>query len=1335
MQMIDFLMIATRMGKRNTIEIYPKFIIKKSKDLMIRGSDFYAIWLEERGLWSTEEQDVLQLIDRELDIYVQEHKQLLNDSYRVLHMWDAESGMIDNWHRYCQRQMRDNYHTLDDTLIFANTPVKKDSYASKRLPYPLEKGSISAYDELVGTLYSPEERQKIEWAIGAIVNGDSKKIQKFLVLYGPPGSGKSTVLNIVEKLFEGYCGTFDSKALGSSSNAFALEAFKSNPLIAIQHDGDLSHIEDNTRLNSLVSHETMMVNEKFRSAYANQFKCFLFLGTNKPVKITDAKSGLIRRLIDVNPSGEKIPAKKYLDLVGKVDFELGGIACHCKEVYEKNKRLYDDYIPTRMMGASNDFYNFMLDSYYIFKKENGVSLKRAWAMYNEYNTAANVPYPYSRRAFREELMNYFEDYKERETDVNGERVRSYYSGFKADKFKEFADVPQGESVKNDPPPSSWIEFKEQHSLFNDICKDCPAQYANENGTPLQKWENVRTRLGGLDTSRLHYVKVPENHIVIDFDIPGPDGKKSFERNLEAASKWPRTYAELSKSGAGIHLHYIYTGDAAKLSRVYDENIEVKVFTGKSSLRRKLSKCNDISIASISSGLPLKGEKMVDTKQIQDERHLRVLIKKALAKEISPYTKPSVDFIAHIVEEAYEGNVTYDIDDMRNVILAFAANSTNQADACLKIVSKMHFKSKDDVERNAPTGEEKPMIFFDCEVFPNLLLVNWKFAKQDKVYRMINPTPAEIESLTKYRLVGFNNRKYDNHILWARMLGMSNEQIYALSNQIVNQHTGFFGEAYNLSYTDIYDFSSKKQSLKKFEIELGIHHQELGLPWDQPVLKSLWDKVAEYCDNDVLATEALFYSKDRQADFVAREILADLAGMTVNDTTNSLTTRIIFGREKHPKLVYTDLATGKSDSVVEVEPDILTDQNITNAFPGYEWVRGEDGKMHNMFRGTDLGMGGYVYAEPNMYSNVALLDVASLHPHSAVAMNYFGEYTKHFNDLMDVRIHVKHGEYDKAKKLFGGKLAKYLDDPGQAKALAQALKIAINSVYGLTSATFDNPFRNPKNANNIVALRGALFMRTLQDEVQQRGFKVAHIKTDSIKIPDATPEIIDFCMNFAKKYGYTFEHEATYEKMCLVNNAVYIAKYLDADTAKAQYGYIPEKNEKKGGKWTATGTQFQVPYVFKTLFSKEPIEFPDLCETKTVSKGAIYLDKNEDLPEGEHNYIFVGRVGQFCPIIPGKGGALLVREGGLDKNGQPKYDAVTGTKDKKSGKPYRWLESEVVYSLHMEDDIDKTYFDKEVNEAVDEISKYGDFEWFAADDSGTPPWDDIQDEAARNFEVR
>lgn len=1329
--MIDFLFIARRTGKHGVIEIYPKLIIKHSKDLMIRGGDFYAIWLQERGLWSTDEQDALQLIDRELDNYADAHKADF-DNYRVLHMWDAESGMIDIWHRYCQRQMRDSFVMLDEKLIFSNTDVKKEDYASKRLPYPLEQGSIMAWNELMSVLYAPDERMKIEWAIGAIVNGDSKKIQKFIVMYGAPGTGKSTVINIMQKLFAGYYSAFDAKVLGSSSNAFALEAFKANPLIAIQHDGDLSRIEDNTRINSLVSHESMTVNEKFKSAYENRFKCFLILGTNNPVRITNAKSGIVRRLIDVEPTGNKVPAKKYEELISQIDFELGAIAWYCRNVYENNKHAYDDYIPIRMLSASNDMYNFMEDSYYVFKKEDGVSLQVAWEMYKNFCTSTNVPYMSSRRVFKEELMNYFRDYKERVNTDSGERIRSYYSGFKTEKFEKKSDF--GASIPE--KAKSWVDFKVQHSVLDDICKDCPAQYANETGTPTQKWEKVKTKLADLDTSRLHYVKVPENHIVIDFDIPGEDGKKSFERNLEAASKWPKTYAELSKSGAGIHLHYIYSGDASKLSRIYDEHIEVKVFSGKSSLRRKLSKCNDIPVAPISSGLPMKGEKMVNTDRVQSEKALRVLIMRNLNKEIHPYTKPSIDFIYKILEDAYNSDLTYDVDDMRNSILGFAASSTNQADACLKIVSKMHFKSK---EPTAVVTYEAPIVFFDCEVFPNLLLVNWKFQstpdkEEPTVYRLINPSADDIAKLAQYRLIGFNNRKYDNHILYARMIGWSVEAIYNLSQQIINEHTGFFGEAYNFSYTDIYDFSAKKQSLKKFEIELGIHHQELGLPWDQPVPEEKWEEVAQYCDNDVLATEAVFNA--RHADFVAREILADVAGMTVNDTTNSLTTRIIFGKEKSPRLVYTDLATGESDDLIEVEPDILTKNTYLNAFPGYEWVKGEDGRMHNMFRGTDLGLGGYVYAEPGMYWNVALLDVASLHPHSAVALNYFGEYTKNFNDLMDVRIYVKHKEYDKAKKLFNGKLAKYLDDPKQAKALSQALKIAINSVYGLTSATFENPFRNRKNANNIVALRGALFMRTLQDEVQQRGFAVAHIKTDSIKIPDATPEIIDFCMKFAEKYGYTFEHEATYEKMCLVNDAVYIARYLDADQCQAQYGYMPEKNEEHSREWTATGTQFRIPYVLKTLFSHEPVVFADLCQTKTVSKGAIYLDKNEDLPEGEHKYIFVGRVGSFCPIKPGCGGAVLLRESGVNDAGEKTYAAVGGSKG------YRWLESEMVHELQMEKDIDRSYFDKMADDAADAIAKYGDYELFVADDAGMPPWqkpdmpwDDVQDEAARNFEVR
>lgn len=1331
--MIDFMVISTRSTKRGIIEIYPKFIIKKSSDLMIRGGDFYAIWIEERGLWSTDEQDALQLIDYELDRYAKENRQRFDSDIKVLHMWDAESGMIDSWHKYCQKQMRDNFHTLDDKLIFSNTETNKKDYASKKLNYPLEAGDLSAYDKLMSTLYSEEERHKLEWAIGAIVSGESTKLQKFMVLYGAAGTGKSTVLNIIQQLFEGYYSVFDAKALGSSTNSFALEAFKNNPLVAIQHDGDLSRIEDNTRLNSLVSHELMTVNEKFKSTYSNRFKCFLFMGTNKPVKITDAKSGLIRRLIDVSPSGNKLNPREYKDTVKQVGFELGAIAYHCQEVYLDNPGKYDDYIPLTMLGASNDFYNFIIDSYHVFKKEDGTTLKAAWEMYKTYCEEAKVAFPFSQRVFKEELRNYFRDFQERFNLDDGSRVRSYYIGFRTEKFEDQTIDVQAKHHTD----VRKIKFEEGvPSIFDQMCSDCFAQYATAKETPAKKWENVKTKLSDLDTSKTHYVKVPENHIVIDFDIPDENGNKSFEKNVEEASKWPPTYAELSKSGCGVHLHYIYTGDPAQLSRIYDDHIEVKVFTGKSSLRRKLSQCNDLPIATISSGLPLKGEsKMVNFEAVQSEKGLRTLIKRNLNKEIHPGTKPSVDFIYKILEDAYASDLNYDVTDMRNNVLAFAANSTHQSDYCIKLVNKMQFKSED--ASTATKNDGAKLVFYDIEVFPNLFLVNWKIEGKEKpVVRMINPSPGEIEDLMRFRLVGFNCRRYDNHILYARLMGYTNEQLYRLSQKIINGEPNcFFGEAYNVSYTDVYDFASagNKKSLKKLEIEMGIHHQELGLPWDQPVPEELWTKVAEYCDNDVIATEAAFHYL--KADWTARQILADLAGMTVNDTTNTLTQRIIFGNNRKPQseFHYRNLADPVYDMdeetyafLAEACPEMMEkthgeDGSLLPYFPGYTFDHGK-----SMYRGEEVGEGGYVYSEPGMYVDVALLDIASMHPHSAIAEVLFGvRFTTAFREIVEGRVSIKHEAWDIVNTMLDGKLTPYIqkviDGELTSKDLANALKTAINSVYGLTSASFDNPFRDPRNKDNIVAKRGALFMIDLKNEVQKRGFTVAHIKTDSIKIPNATPEIIQFVMDFGKRYGYTFEHEATYERMCLVNDAVYIAKYKDS------------------GEWTATGTQFQIPYVFKKLFSREEIVFEDMCETKSVSS-ALYLDMNEGLPDVSeyekklskaesdykkgllsdttfestctelsepiskgHNYRFIGKVGQFCPIKDGAGGGLLTRE----KDG--KYYAATGSKG------YRWLESEMVKELGKENDIDRKYYDNLVDEAVKTISQYGDFEWFVSDD--------------------
>ena len=253
------------------------------------------------------------------------------------------------------------------------------------------------------------------------------------------------------------------------------------------------------------------------------------------------------------------------------------------------------------------------------------------------------------------------------------------------------------------------------------------------------------------------------------------------------------------------------------------------------------------------------------------------------------------------------------------------------------------------------------------------------------------------------------------------------------------------------------------------------------------------------------------------------------------------------------------------------------------------------------------------------------------------------------------------------------------------------------------------------------------MVNLKEEIQGRGFRVVHCKTDSVKVENPSDDLCEFIVEYGRKYGYQFEIEHVFDRICLVNDAVYIAK-------------LAEDDPDAPGQWTATGTQFQVPYVFKTLFSKEEIVFDDLCETKSVTT-ALYLRNNDpdaeeviiDPSTGKETTIkvgdkpeFVGRVGRFCPIKPGHGGKELIRES-KDKDGNVKYASATGAKG------YLWLEAEAVYAFkEKRDAIDYSYYNKLVDEAVETISQFGDFELFVSDDPipynymrikdlDSPPW--------------
>ena len=1216
---MDFYDIIVDNSKKVT-SIGPIFRTIDIQDIIIdnKAQEVIAFWDEKAQTWSDNTAKLLVGIDDEILQKYKEFQKLHPEAPVTLNMINnVASVAYRDWLKFLS-SVRTPKPTFNSEVIFSDHTIERSDYATYKLPYtPNPDIDIEGFLEGMSVFYEPAELDKLMWFIGATLTGDIHDIQKFAYLYGRAGSGKGTTINIIKQIFQGpYTGQISLEKLTGKSE-FASSQVRDLPVL-YDPEVNLYRMTNDTPLLALTAHEPISVNRKFRDPIEISFRGFLIAASNQPVKVRNIDAGINRRLVDIYQTGGKMDSTQYAAWMDSIPSQVPGIAAYAINKYRTMGRSYfEGYVSQQMLAQTNYMHRFVKTHYDQFT--DPMPLNRAYSQYEEYLASDNVDFKVTRHDFQNDFARYWDHTLQKHQTVGGVQSKFWFYGFDKSSIGEQNEDTgnAGSTISNQEQPNDFDQlFNSSFNIFeSDPGLVYPAQLATSTGVPSSPWTKVTTTSTDIDQSKLHYLLVDKSIIVIDIDTHKPTDKPAMEvlRKLKDVYSLPNTFAEPSRSGSGIHLYYSYSDRIPLKSMELFPQVELKVYNGNASLRRIFTKSNGVkALTSVNYATlkPLfdaaqKEPRMIDSQlksAISTEEEIRTLIKKALRMEIHDHTKPNMDFIAHILDEAVANDVLYNISDLETAITTFATASTNQSDTCIRIAMDLPYKNPQtdptvfdpDEFPKAPSGHVDPQdfMFYDTEVYRNVFMLSYyKRSTMDEPKTLINPSQDELYKLfTNEALVGFNNYRYDDYILYYALMGYGPLELFSVSQQLIQEHASnkLSFKAHDVSYLDLYEIASTKQSLKKWEVDLGLPYDELDIDWNEPLAPELWDRVAAYNRNDTAVLPGLLDAI--YGDYEAVELLSQLSGLPLNRTINAHTTQFIF--------------TKKDGTHVKPDSSYTQYTDLRTIFPGYEF----DKYKGSSYLGLNPSNGGYVYSNPGIYKRVVELDIKSMHPTSMKELNYFGPFTENYAALMDVKFFLSDDKLDEAKEALPI-LGPILDDPHtNIKAVIKAVKRALNSAYGLTSATFDNALKNPQNVDNIVAKRGALFMIQLQRKLEEAGTTVVHIKTDSIKVADPTEELIHDIQEFGKQYGYTFEFEDEYAPFTLIDKAQLIG-YSNAHQS-----------------WHAIGTKFINPYTYKTLFSHEDYVLDDYARTIQSRVGKLYLGD-----------LFIGRIGSF---VASENGSIL-----------------------------------------------------------------------------------------------